>query len=125
MTMSADALGEFAIVPSPAVELRGDESFVGLDATVLDFWRFAVQDLRMNTLRGYLAEFVVARALGAQANRTEWDPYDVLWHDPRSGRDVRIEVKSSAYLQAWPQHRLSTPSFSCRPSAVLDVQRNT
>jgi hypothetical protein len=32
------------------------------DASVLDFWRWALGDLRMNTARGYLAEFLVACA---------------------------------------------------------------
>ena len=50
--------------PAAAPGLRGDEAFVGVDAQVLDFWRFAMSDLRMNNTRGYLAEFLVARALG-------------------------------------------------------------
>lgn len=80
---------------------------MGLDATVQDFWRFAMSDLRMNNLRGYLAEFLVARAVGAVAQRKEWEPYDVLAPD-----NTRIEVKSSAYLQVWDQRRPSRISFS-------------
>ena len=49
----------------PAQPLSGDEHFLGLDATVRDFWAFAMSDLRMNNVRGYLAEFLVARAVGA------------------------------------------------------------
>jgi hypothetical protein len=88
--------------------LTGSESFVGVDASVTDFWRFALSDLRMNNARGYLAEFLVARAIGlSEVRRIEWDAYDLLvdgW--------IRVEVKSSAYLQLWPQWRLSRIEFS-------------
>lgn len=58
--------------PSP---LTGDERFTQLDATMRDFWRYAIPDLRMNAVRGHLAEFLVARAntdchLLAQATRS-------------------------------------------------------
>lgn len=81
--------------------------FDGCDATVSDFWRFAMSDLRMNNVRGYLAEFLVARAVGATHPRTEWDAFDVLTPD-----GVKVEVKSSAYLQVWDQRRLSQITFS-------------
>src|SRR3954447_8661789 len=94
------------IDPPAARELQGDEPFAGLDATVLEFWKFAMGDLRTNNVRGYLAEFLVARAVGATGRRVEWDPWDVTAPD-----GTRIEVKSSAYLQSWAQARLSTPIF--------------
>jgi hypothetical protein len=78
-----------------------------MDATVEDFWRFALGDLRMNNARGYLAEFIVGKALGlSEIRRTEWDAYDLLWND------ITIEVKSSAYLQLWDQRRVSKIVFS-------------
>lgn len=96
------------IQPTPTAVLNGKEQFVGTQATVQDFWRFALGDLRMNNARGYLAEFLVAQALGlGEVRRVEWDEYDLLL----DGR-VRIEVKSSAYLQAWEQRALSRISFS-------------
>lgn len=55
----------------------------------------------------YLAEFLVARAVGAQGQRVEWDAFDVLAPD-----GTRIEVKSSAYVQAWAQRRPSRIVFS-------------
>ena len=64
--------------PPQRPPLAGHEEFVGMDATVQDFWRFAMSDLRMNNTRGYLAEFLVARAVGAIGQRVEWDAYDVL-----------------------------------------------
>ncbi|WP_301113676.1 hypothetical protein [Microbacterium sp.] len=73
---------------------------------MVDFWRFAMSDLRVNNTRGYLAEFLVARALGVDAQRVEWDDYDVLWDG------LKIEVKSSAYLQAWAQRGPSQIRFT-------------
>ncbi|ROS25603.1 hypothetical protein EDF22_2817 [Rathayibacter sp. PhB127] len=92
--------------PAATAGLRGNEAFVGIDAQVLDFWRFAMSDLRMNNTRGYLAEFLVARALGLQdVHRVEWEAYDLLFEG------ISVEVKSSALLQAWPQQRHSRLSF--------------
>lgn len=87
--------------------IEGSDRFDGVDATVADFWRFAMSDLRMNNVRGYLAEFLVARAVGAGGPRIEWDAYDVLAPD-----GTRIEVKSSAYIQAWSQQKPSPIKFS-------------
>lgn len=94
-------------VPDAAMPMRGDEPFRGLDATVSDFWSFAMSDLRTNNVRGYLAEFLVARAVGATTTRVEWDAYDIL-----TPEGVRVEVKSAGYVQAWAQHRPSRISFS-------------
>ena len=91
----------------PATTLSGSERFVGCDANVTDFWAFAMSDLRMNNVRGYLAEFLVAKAVGASGGRVEWDAYDVL-----SPEGIRIEVKSSAHLQVWDQRRLSRIVFT-------------
>ncbi len=93
---------------APSIEpLNGSEGFVGVDATVQDFWRFAMSDLRMNNVRGYLAEFLVARAVGAGGTRVEWDAYDV-----RAPDGTRIEVKSSAYMQVWDQRAPSRIVFT-------------
>lgn len=105
--------------PQP-MALSGDELFEGLDAHVVDFWRFAMGDLRTNNVRGYLAEFLVARAVGSEARRVEWDPWDVTSPD-----GTRIEVKSSGYLQAWRQNRLSAPTFSVRPAYSWDAAAAT
>ena len=62
------------IQPPERPGFTGVERFAGIDASVTDFWRFAMSDLRMNNARGYLAEFLVARALGlADVRRIEWD----------------------------------------------------
>ncbi|MGW4647232.1 hypothetical protein [Kitasatospora sp. NPDC004289] len=75
--------------------------------TVLDFWRYAMPDLRTNTTRGLLAEYLVHRAVGAVQRNEEWASFDVLRPD-----GLRIEVKTSAYLQSWGQRQLSTIQFS-------------
>jgi hypothetical protein len=94
----------------PPIELpilRGDERF-SLGPTVLDFWRWALGDLRMNTARGFLAEFLLATAVGSKAPvRVEWAAHDV---DSEDG--ARLEVKSSGYLQSWTQTESSAPSYS-------------
>jgi hypothetical protein len=87
--------------------LAGDEPIVGASAVVLEVWAWALSDLRTNTVRPMLAEFLVAQALGAASQpRIEWDAYDVVTPD-----GVRVEVKSSAYLQAWTQARPSSIRF--------------
>jgi hypothetical protein len=92
--------------PEPRL-MTGDESIAGADARLRDFWAWCLSDLRTNTVRPMLAEFLVARALGAAHRpRIEWDAYDV-----RTPDGVRVEVKSGAYLQAWEQSRLSTVRF--------------
>lgn len=105
---------EKTVVPSP-VELDGSERFVGVDASVLDFWRFAMNDLRMNNVRGYLAEFLVARAVGASGHRIEWDAYDVLTPD-----GVRVEVKVRGYLQSWAQKQVRLGSFQIKAADSWD-----
>jgi|tagenome__1003787_1003787.scaffolds.fasta_scaffold20913430_3 hypothetical protein len=102
--MSAVAWGS---PPAPAL-LSGDEQIHGADATLRDVWAWNMSDLRTNTVRSLLAEFLVAQALGATSRpRVEWDPFDVL-----TPEGTKVEVKSGAYLQAWEQRRLSTVVFS-------------
>ncbi|TXR55488.1 hypothetical protein [Quadrisphaera setariae] len=86
--------------------MHASDHFTGLDATVADFWRFALGDLRSNTTRGLLAEFLVQRAVGGDGVREEWAKHDVTAAD-----GTTIEVKSAARLQAWPQRRAAVPRF--------------
>jgi hypothetical protein len=106
MGPSDDSLG---LTPLPKHALTGDEPFVGVAAaTVRDFWSFALSDLQSNVTRGVLAEFLVARAVGAKENlRATWDNYDVTAPD-----GTRIEVKSAAYLQSWRQQTHSPIRFT-------------
>ena len=93
----------------PATQLlSGDEKILGADATLRDFWAWNMSDLRTNTVRSLLAEFLVAHALGATSRpRVEWDAYDV-----RTPEGITVEVKSAAYLQAWEQTKLSAITFT-------------
>ena len=94
--------------PKQAVPLEGSERFEGTDATVLDFWRWAFSDLRENIVRGVLAEYLVARAVGdPNSLRHAWDNHDVT-----TPGGTRIEVKSSAYLQSRRQRELSRIVFT-------------
>jgi hypothetical protein len=101
--------------PSKLAFLTGSERFTAADATVLDFWRWALGDLRMNNARGYLAEFLVARALGSpDLTRVEWGAHDVTAAD-----GTRVEVKSSGYLQSWAQRKPSVPRWGLTGAKLL------
>lgn len=105
--------------PPPLDPLNGDERLLGVDATVTDFWRFALPDVTTNNVRGWLAEYLVWRAIGVERPvRVEWDAFDVLWGE------IRIEVKSSAYLQRWAQRGPSALTFSGLRGRLLDAETN-
>ncbi len=86
------------ISPPPVFILTGDELIAGTASAVKDFWAWGMSNLRTNTLRSMLAEYLVACAVGAQASpRIEWDAFDVQIPEGR------IEVKASAYLHNRPK----------------------
>lgn len=86
-----------------------------------DFWSWACSDLANNTMRGVLAEYLVATALGAATGtRTEWDTVDI-----RTPEKWRVEVKSAAYLQSWAQSQPSDISFSIAPASGWDARTGT
>ncbi len=83
-----------------------------LDLSLLEYWQWFASDLISNTMRGILAEFIVASALGLTDNsRKEWDACDLITKD-----GIKIEVKSAAYLQSWTQKILSNISFNIKPT---------
>ena len=43
----------------------------------------------------------------------------------KSFEGIKVEVKSSAYLQSWSQKKLSTIQFGVRPTQVWDSKTNT
>ena len=90
--------------------------------TLLDYWQWSGSDLLSNTQRGIMAEFLVARALGvANTPRREWGSYDLA---TASGQ--KIEVKSAAYHQSWPQERPSDIRFDISPAKSLwDAHTNS
>lgn len=102
----------------------GSESFSKLDNVLnfktIDFWKWSASDLLSNATRGILAEYIVAKDLGVSNGvRNEWDAFDLK---TKSG--LRIEVKSSAYLQSWHQEKYSNIIFSIKPSRAWDYETN-
>lgn len=76
-------------------------------ATLGDYWRWSSSSVLDNTERGIVAEFLVANALGlTNEPRVEWGSYDL-----KTREGLKIEVKSSAYLQSWQQKKYSTVKF--------------
>ena len=66
--------------------------------TLGDFWSWAYSDVLSNGNRAAFAEFLVASALGVTTQpRREWDMVDLRY------KGKLVEVKASAYLQAWAQ----------------------
>ncbi|MFF0568266.1 hypothetical protein ACFYT7_11485 [Streptomyces sp. NPDC004041] len=85
------------------------------------FWSWAYSDVSNNALRGVLAEYIVAMALGAAAGtRIGWDAVDI-----RTSEQWSVEVKSTAYLQSWTQARPSAASFDIEPKGSWDPETNT
>jgi len=111
----------------PRLDVRrksGDEVFhdgpapLGFD--LRNFWQWSASDLVSNALRGRLAEFLVAKALGiADGVRTEWDAYDL-----RTATGLTIEVKSAAYVQSWAQRAPSTICCDIAPTRFWDATTN-
>ncbi|PCJ25024.1 MAG: hypothetical protein COA97_08590 [Flavobacteriales bacterium] len=102
----------------------GDEPFSfyekELGFNLLNFWSWSQSDLLSNSLRGVIAEYIVKQDLDIDNGaRIEWDAYDLI---TKSG--VKVEVKSSAYLQSWKQKEFSKISFDISPSRGWDSQTN-
>ncbi|WP_229725125.1 hypothetical protein [Hymenobacter baengnokdamensis] len=110
---------------STATLKTGDEALVfnqiALHYSLLDFWRWSVSDVLSNATRGRLAEFIVATAVAIDITkvREEWSAFDLETPD-----GVKLEVKSSAYLQSWFQRALSSISFSTKPALPWDSLTN-
>jgi hypothetical protein len=87
---------------------------------LLSFWRWSASDLVSNSLRGLIAEYIVAVDLGvADRPRIEWNAYDFV-----TKRGTRVEVKSASYLQSWPQKELSKIRFGIAPKQGWDAATN-
>jgi hypothetical protein len=89
----------------------GEEKIDGIkDTTLLDFWQWAYSNVVDNAERGIFAEWIVTKALnGVGEVRNEWDKYDIL-----TPEGIKVEVKSSGYLQSWGQKDLSKIVFGIR-----------
>lgn len=94
----------------------GNEPFIfndkQLPLNVTSFWQWSSSELLGNALRGMLAEFIVASTIDVLENpREEWDAYDLL-----TKKGLKIEIKSSSYLQSWEQTELSKIIFGIQPT---------
>ena len=101
-----------------AIKKTGKESFIfnseNLPINVLAFWQWSSSDLLGNALRGVLAEFIVASAIDRlDSLREEWDSYDLI-----TTAGLKIEIKSSAYLQSWNQSEFSKISFGIQKTGI-------
>lgn len=104
----------------PSSPLRKGTESLGRD--LADFWAWSESDLLSNTTRGLLAEYIVGIALGCTDGtvRREWDAFDLL---TESG--LRIELKSSAYLQSWQQKSASAIKFAVGPAMAWFAETNS
>lgn len=112
--------------PLPPTRKTGGEPVIGGNglgvATLQDFWSWAYSNTLDNALRGILAEYLVGLALGVvgENTRVEWDAFDLV---TTSG--LKVEVKSTAYLQSWQQVDFSAPTFSIREARGWNAAENT
>jgi hypothetical protein len=101
---------------------EGSEEIICKDKghKLLNFWQWAYSDLVGNTERGALAEYLVAMACGIDKNpRISWDAYDLETKD-----GIKIEVKSSAFIQTWKQKDFSKPIFNIQITRAWDYREN-
>jgi hypothetical protein len=111
----------------PEIEVKrktGNELFhdngTNLKNNLLSFWQWSASDLIGNAMRGILAEYIVVSAVDVvEGNRTEWDAYDI-----ETPEGIKVEVKSSAYIQSWAQKKLSAIQFGIRPTQRWDSKNN-
>jgi hypothetical protein len=92
-----------------------------LEFSLQDFWSWNMSDVLSNATRGIFAEYIVGTAigLGKSSVRDEWGAYDLETND-----GIKLEIKSSAYLQSWYQRDLSKISFSTKAALYWDSETN-
>ena len=107
--------------PIPVIRRNGTEPIIGTEHLRLKhFWEWSASDLMSNATRGILAEFLVAAAIGkSDGVRSEWDAFDL-----QTTSGLKLEVKSSAYLQSWYQRDLSKITFSIPPTRAWNAETN-
>jgi len=113
-------LGQLTAMRKTGAE-RFREGGKELGFDVLSFWQWSMSDLVSNVSRGRLAEYIVARALGlaSEGTRDEWAAFDLL-----TPSGVKVEVKSAAFVQSWPQRALSPVSFVVPKTRAWDAEAN-
>ncbi|MDR0521582.1 MAG: hypothetical protein LBH00_06990 [Planctomycetaceae bacterium] len=95
----------------------GSEPFIHLNGStevcLADYWAWAHSELNSNTERSKLAEFLVALAMQCTDTPSRaQQSYDILTKE-----GIKIEVKTSAYLQTWEQRNSSSINFDIASSS--------
>lgn len=92
-----------------------------LSFSLIDFWKWSASDLLSNATRGRFAEFIVATATNTDIEqiRDEWSAFDL-----KTREEIKIEVKSAAYIQSWFQRKLSPIKFSTKAAFVWNSITN-
>jgi len=117
--MKNNNLSAIEVTPKTGKELFLN-NLKSMGTNITDFWKWYASDLVTNSLRGVLAEYIVAMAIGKTKDvRLEWDAIDLT---TESG--IKIEVKSSAYIQSWDQKQFSTISFGIPKSKGWNAKTN-
>ena len=99
---------------SPGYPIRGMANL-----SLADFWSWAYSDVLSNANRSVFAEFILGVAVGVvDTLRVEWDAVDLRY------RGFGVEVKSSAYVQPWPQTSLSRIVFGIGKKRAWDATTN-
>lgn len=108
-----------------ATRKTGQETLIyndqSLNFSLLDFWKWNTSDLLSNTTRGRFAEFIVTTTTNVNIEkiRDEWSAFDM-----EIPERIKIEVKSTAYIQSWFQRKLSPISFSMKVAYVCNPTIN-
>ncbi|HIP07859.1 MAG TPA: hypothetical protein EYG66_08375, partial [Mariprofundaceae bacterium] len=91
-----------------------------INQNLLSFWQWSNSEILGNTLRGVLAEYIVSIDIKCPYEvREEWDAFDLV-----TPEGVKVEVKSSSYIQSWKQSKFSNISFGIQPTIVWDENNN-
>ena len=111
-------LKQIKATPKTGKELISDNG-LNTKYSLLDFWRWSVSDILSNSTRGRFAEFIVGTAIDLDPEdiRDEWNAFDLTL-----GKEIKIEVKSAAYIQSWNQKQLSPIMFSIKSARYWDAE---
>lgn len=120
LSVQRDKLKGIHIIEQMVRKLQAIEEIKGTTGfSIADFWSWAYSDIMTNTTRAVFAEFLVGSALGViDEPRKEWDGVDLRY------QGKKLEVKSSAYLQAWDQKGLPTIRFDIAKKKSWDAVTN-
>jgi hypothetical protein len=84
-------------MPRPVYKPEDTLLGANINASLLDFWKWAFADLCDDDIKGIFAEWLVLQLLRIPGHRrVSWANSDIVTPD-----GVRIEVKASSYWQSW------------------------